>query len=99
MFAIKKTQILIEFLDRTQKSFLVAKKRFLVTEKSFLGFRGFCTFFWEVDHSLCDVWKQKKTQILIAHLKEEIDWTQKSPAIRQKKFGKGLEDFVRVFGK
>ena len=27
MFAIKKTQILIEFLDRTQKSFLVAEKR------------------------------------------------------------------------
>ena len=25
MFAIKKTQILIEFLDRTQKSFLVAE--------------------------------------------------------------------------
>ena len=34
----KKTQILIEFLDRTQKSFLVVKK-------SFLGFRGFCTHF------------------------------------------------------
>ena len=27
LFAIKKTQILIEFLDRTQKSFLVAEKR------------------------------------------------------------------------
>ena len=27
MFATKKTQILIEFLDQTQKSFLVAEKR------------------------------------------------------------------------
>ena len=38
------------------------------------------------DHPLCDIWKQK-TQILIAHQKEEIDWTQKSSAIPQKKFG------------
>ena len=43
MFAINKTQILIEFLDRTQKSFLVAKKSFRVAEKSFLGFKGFRT--------------------------------------------------------
>ena len=35
MFAIKKTQILIEFLDRTQKSFLIAKKSFLVAKKKF----------------------------------------------------------------
>ena len=33
------------------------------------------------------VLRWKKTQILIAHQKEEIDRTQKSPAIRQKKFG------------
>ena len=52
-----------------------------------------------VDHPLCDVWKQKKTQILIAHQKEEIDRTQKNPAIRQKKFPHGLEHFLRVFGK
>ena len=39
-----------------------------------------------VDHRLCDGWKQKKPQILIAHQKEEIDRTQKSPASRQKKF-------------
>jgi hypothetical protein len=33
--------------------------------------------FFAVDHHLCDVWKQK-TQILIAHPKEDIDRTQKS---------------------
>ena len=91
----KKTQILIEFLDRTKKVQLAAKK-------SFLEFRGFCTFFREVDHPLCDVWKQKKTQVLI----EFLDWTQKSPASRQKKFPSrqkklpyGLEDFAPIFGK
>ena len=41
----QKTQILIEFLDRTQKSFLFAKKSFRVGEKSFLGLRGFRTRF------------------------------------------------------
>jgi hypothetical protein len=30
---------------------------------------------------------KQKTQILIAHQKEELDRTQKSTAIRQKKFG------------
>ena len=45
------------------------------------------------------LFESKKTQVLIAHQKEEIDRTQKSPAIRQKKFSQGLEDFVRVFGK
>ena len=44
------------------------------------------TYFWEVDLPLCDVWKQK-TQILIAHQKEDIERTQKSTATRQKKFG------------
>ena len=43
--------------------------------------------------------KAKKTQILIAHQKEEIDQTQKSRASQQKKIGSGLEDFVHVFGK
>ena len=43
-------------------------------------------------------WKQK-TQILIAHQKEDIDRTKKSTAIRQKKYSYGLERFVRVFGK
>ena len=38
MFEIKKTQILIEFLDRTQKKFqLAGKKSFLVGKKSFLA--------------------------------------------------------------
>ena len=52
-----------------------------------IGFRGFRTCFWEVDHTMYDIWKQKKTQFLIAQQKEEIDWTQRSPAIRHKKFG------------
>ena len=77
----KKTQILIEFLDGTKKVQLAGKKSFLVGKKVSLGFRGICTYFWEVDHPLCDVWKQK-TQILI----EFLDRTQKNPARRQKKF-------------
>ena len=52
MFESKKSQIPIahqkEGIDGTQKSFLGAKK-------SFLGFRGFCTCFWEVEQPLCDV--------------------------------------------
>ena len=43
-------------------------------------------------------WKQK-TQICIAHQKEDIERTKKSTAIRQKKFGQGLEDFAPIFGK
>ena len=33
------------------------------------------------------MFESKKTQIVIAHQKEEIDRTQKSPDILQKKFG------------
>ena len=44
----KKTQILIEFLDGKKKVQLVSKK-------SFLWFRAFRTYFWEVDHPLCNV--------------------------------------------
>ena len=60
----QKTQILIahqkEGIDQTKKSFLVGKKSFLdPARKVQLGFRGFHTWFWEVDHPLCDVWKQK----------------------------------------
>ena len=46
-----------------------------------------------VDHPLCDVWNQKKTQFLI----ECLDRTQKSTASRQKKYSKGLEEFVYDF--
>ena len=42
---------------------------------------------------------ESKKNSNIAHQKEEIDQTQKNPAIRQKKFPYGLEHFVRVFGK
>ena len=71
----KKLKFLIEFLDGTKKVQLAAKK-------SFLGFRGFCTFFWEVDNPLCDVWKQKKTQIFI----EFLDGTKKVQLAGKKSF-------------
>ena len=75
-----------------------AKKVQLVGKKSFLWFRGFCTIFLLLTTPYV-MFESKKTQILIAHQKEGIDRTQKSTAIRQKKFGQGLEHFVRVFGK
>ena len=43
-------------LDRTKKVQLAGKKSFLVAKKVPLGFRRFRTYFWEVDHPLCDVW-------------------------------------------
>ena len=65
----------------------MARKKYSYSAKKVqLGFRGFRTNFWEVEHPLCDVWKLK-TQILIAHQKEDIERTQKSTATRQKKFG------------
>ena len=78
----KKTQILIEFLDGTKKVQLAGKKSFLVAKKVRLGFRGFRTCFWEVDHPLCDVWKQKKTQINI----EFLDGTKKVQLAGKKSF-------------
>jgi len=52
MFESKKTQILIvhqkEDMDGTKKVQLPAKK-------VPLGFRGFRTYFWEVEHPLWDV--------------------------------------------
>ena len=40
----------------------------------------------------------KKTQILIAHQKENLDRTKKVP-LAAKKIGWRLEDFVHIFGK
>ena len=65
-------------------------------KKSSLWFRGFRTYFWEVDHPLCDVCNQKKLKLILI---EFLDRTKKSTASRQKKFPWGLEHFVRVFGK
>ena len=42
------------------------KKGTLAPKKVPLGFRGFCTYFWEVEHPLCEVW-MTKTQIPNAH--------------------------------
>ena len=70
----KKTQILIarqkEGIDRTQKSFLAAKKRFLWLE-------DFVHVFGKLTTPSVMFLKQK-AQILIAHQKEDIDRTQKS---------------------
>jgi hypothetical protein len=53
MFESKKTQIIIahqkDGIDRTKKSIASRQK------KVRFGFRGFCPYFWEVDHPLCDV--------------------------------------------
>ena len=52
----------------------MAQKKYSYSAKKVrVGFRGFRTCFWEVDHPICDVWKQKKTQILI----EFLDGTKK----------------------
>ena len=44
-----------------------------------------------VDHPLCDIWNQKKTQILIEFLDGK-----KSPASRQKKFPRRQKKFPKV---
>ena len=61
------------------------KKVQLAGKKVHLGFRGFCAYFLLLTTPYV-MFESKKTQILIAHQKEEIDRTQKSPASRQKKF-------------
>ena len=60
---MKKTQILIAH----------HKQRIDQTKKVRLETRGFCTYFWEVDHPLWDVCMEK-TQILIAHQKQRIEY-------------------------
>ena len=72
----KKTQFLIEFLDRTQKSPASLQKKFG------LGLEDFAPVFGKLTTPYV-VFESIKTQILI----EFIDQTQKSPASRQKKFG------------
>ena len=83
MFESKKSQIAIthqkEGIDRPKKLYYQPKK-------VWLGFTGFRTGFLLLTTPYV-MFESKKTQILIAHQKEEIDRTQKSPAIRQKKFG------------
>ena len=69
----KDPQILIEFLDGTQKVQLAARKSFLVAKKIFLWFRGFCTQFLLLTTPYV-IFEIKKTQILI----EVLDSTKKS---------------------
>ena len=45
------------------------------------------------------MFESEKTQLLIAHQKEEIDRTKKSFLVGQKKYSLGLEDFAHDFGK
>ena len=91
MFEIKKTQILIEFLDGTKKVQLTGKKSFLVAKKSSLGFRQFCTYFWEFDHPICDVWKQK-----LKFLIEFLDGTKNVQLAAKKSFLVGKKSSPRV---
>ena len=89
----KKPQILIEFLDGTKKVQLAAKKSFLVGKKSSPWFKAFRTCFWEVDHPLCDVWKQKKkTQSLI----EFLDGTKKVQLAAKKSFLIAKKNSARI---
>ena len=71
----KKLKFLIKFLDGTKKVQLAAKKSFLV------GFRGFRTCFWEVDHPLWCL-KAKKLKFLI----EFLDGTKKVQLAAKKSF-------------
>ena len=61
----------------------IGQKSTASIQKRLRGTRGFCPYFWEVDHPLCDVW-MKKTQILIANQKEVIDQTKKVPLAAKK---------------
>ena len=81
MFESKKTQILIEFLDGTKKVQLVGKKSFLVGKKVPLGFRGFCTYFWEVDHPLCDEFLDGTKKVQLAGKKSFLVAKKSSPRV------------------
>ena len=74
----KKTQIFIAFLGGTKKVQLAAKK-------SFLGFRGFRTYFWEVD-------RPKKLKFLI----EFLDGTKKVQLAAKKSFLVAKKSSARV---
>ena len=43
--------------------------------------------------------ESKKSQILVAHQKKDMDGTKKVWLPAKKKFGQGLEDFAPIFGK
>ena len=83
----KKLKFLIEFLDGTKKVQLAGKKSPASRQKKFpKGLEDFAPIFGKLTTPYV-MFESKKTQILIAHQKEGIDRTQKSTAIRQKKFG------------
>ena len=83
MFDSKKIQILIAHqkkdIDRTQKSTASRQKKYSY------GLERFVRVFGKLTTPSVMFLKQK-TQILIAHQKEDIDRTQKSFLSRQKKF-------------
>ena len=81
MFESKKPK----FLLLIRRKELIGPKKFPSSQKKGpLGVRGFLTCFGEVDHPLCDVWKQI-TQILIAHQKARNRLDQKKFPSSQKK--------------
>ena len=83
----KKLKFLIEFLDGTKKVQLAGKKSTASRQKKFpKGLEDFVHVFGKLTTPSVMFLKQK-TQILIAHQKEDIERTQKSTATRQKKFG------------
>ena len=83
MFLKQKTQILIahqkEGIDRTKKSSAIR------TKKVPYGLEDFAPIFGKLTTPSVMFLKQK-TQILIAHQKEDIGRTQKSSLVGQKKF-------------
>ena len=78
MFESKKTQILNWILRWHEKSPASRQKKFPSRLKKFSSCQ-------KKYHCLCDIWKQK-SQILIAHQKEDIGQTQNSSLVGQKKF-------------
>ena len=79
----KKTQVLFELLDRTQKSLASRQKKLPSCQKKFpLGLKDFAPFFGKLTTHYVMFESKKKTQILI----EFLDRTQKSPASCQNKF-------------
>ena len=99
MFEIKKkTQILIEFLDCTKKVKLAGKKSFLVT-KNFPRVQRISYIIFAVDHPLCDVWNQKKTQNLIEFLdgRKKVLLAGKKNFLVAKKSFLGFRGFVHNF--
>ena len=92
MFAIKKTQILIEFLNGTKKVQLAAKKKFPSPQKKFSkGLEDFATIFGKLTAPYV-MFESKKTLILI----EFLDGTKKVQLAGKKSFLVAKQSSPRV---